>query len=178
LLAIFVLFYWPNSLASVFALQFIGSTLWPVFCAFGLRLILSDLSSEVEGNKKGQYRFVTILAFGVISLRYSIESLPLRLMPLLREPDIRLGRNAYDLKKANIAGLHWTSVIDQHIADPSHILMSQYLKKDEAEFGGKEGRIAACPGTLALSPRPAYEQRCSPKISYVHPLPFEGRNTI
>lgn len=64
-------------------------------------------------------------------------------IPLLREPDIRIVTKAYDLKKAEIPGLHWKSAIDQHVADPSHILMAEFLGKNVADFGGEEQRIDA-----------------------------------
>ena len=64
-------------------------------------------------------------------------------LPLLREPDIRLMRKAYDLKTSNIPGLPWRSVIDRHAADDAHILVAEYLTKDVAHFGGEEQRIAA-----------------------------------
>lgn len=63
-------------------------------------------------------------------------------MPLLREPDIRLARNAYDLKIANISGLPWRSVIDKHVADPAHLMVADFLNKGIVPFGGEEGRIA------------------------------------
>lgn len=69
-------------------------------------------------------------------------------MPLLREPDIRLVRKAYDTKLANIPGLPWRSVIDRHAADPAHILVAEYLNKDFAQFGGEEQRIAAWVGAV------------------------------
>ena len=64
-------------------------------------------------------------------------------MPLLREPDIRLVRKAYDTKMSNIPGLPWKSVIDQHIADHAHILITEYLAKDIQHFGSKEQRVDA-----------------------------------
>jgi len=64
-------------------------------------------------------------------------------MPLLREPDVRIVTKAYDLKIANIPGLHWKIAINQHMADPAHILLSEYLRRDQSEFGGKEKRIKA-----------------------------------
>lgn len=64
-------------------------------------------------------------------------------LPLLREPDIRLVTNAYDLKVANIPGLPWRSVIDRHAADYAHILVAEYLKKDIRQFGSEEQRIEA-----------------------------------
>ena len=69
-------------------------------------------------------------------------------MPLLREPDIRLVRKAYDTKLANIPGLPWRSAIDRHVADPAHILVAEYLNKDVAQFGGEEQRIAAWVGAV------------------------------
>ena len=65
------------------------------------------------------------------------------LLPLLREPDIRLVTKAYHLKVANIPGLPWRSVIDRHAADAAHILVAEYLKKDIREFGSEEQRIEA-----------------------------------
>lgn len=64
-------------------------------------------------------------------------------MPLLREPDIRLVRKAYDLKLASIEGLPWQSVIDGHIADPAHLLVGDFLTKDIEQFGSEERRIEA-----------------------------------
>jgi hypothetical protein len=64
-------------------------------------------------------------------------------MPLLREPDIRLVMKAHDLKSANIPGLPWQSVIDQHTADAARILVIEYLRKDILEFGSEEQRIEA-----------------------------------
>ena len=64
-------------------------------------------------------------------------------MPLLREPDVRIVTKAYDLKMADIPGLHWKSAIDQHMADPAHQLVAEYLGKDEDDFGGREQQIDA-----------------------------------
>jgi hypothetical protein len=71
-------------------------------------------------------------------------------MPLLREPDIRLVKKAFDTKMSNIPGLPWQSVIDQHIADPAHILVAEYLAKDIREFGNEEGRIDAWSATVKI----------------------------
>jgi hypothetical protein len=65
------------------------------------------------------------------------------MLPLLREPDIRLMTKAYDLKVANIPGLPWRSVIDRHAADTAHILVAEYLRKDTRQFGSEEQRIEA-----------------------------------
>lgn len=46
-------------------------------------------------------------------------------LPLLREPDVRLLTNAYNLKNSNIGGLPWRSVIDQHFADTAHVLVAE-----------------------------------------------------
>ena len=64
-------------------------------------------------------------------------------LPLLREPDIRLVRKAYDLKLANIPGLPWQTVIHRHFADAAHALVAEYLRKDIQEFDSEEQRIDA-----------------------------------
>jgi hypothetical protein len=64
-------------------------------------------------------------------------------MPLLREPDIRLVRKAYDLKVADIPGLPWRAVIDRHAADPAHLSVAEHLARDVREFGSEEQRIEA-----------------------------------
>ncbi len=65
------------------------------------------------------------------------------MLPLLREPDIRLVTKAYDLKAANIPGLPWRSVIDQHAADPAYIMVAEYLRQDIRQLGSEEQRIEA-----------------------------------
>ena len=63
-------------------------------------------------------------------------------MPFLKEPDLRLVVKAYDLKVSpmQIPGLPWQSVIDNHAADPAHIMVAEYLGK---EFAIENERIAA-----------------------------------
>lgn len=63
---------------------------------------------------------------------------------------------AYELKVANLPGLHWKKEIDQHMADPAHQLVAEFLNKDEAEFGGREQRIDAWISAVkALDPNAA-----------------------
>ena len=64
-------------------------------------------------------------------------------LPLLNEPDVRLVQKAYDAKIADVKGLPWKSVIDQHAADLAHILVAEYMAKDIQQFGSEEARIDA-----------------------------------
>ncbi len=64
-------------------------------------------------------------------------------MPLLREPDIRLVTKAHHTRTANIPGLPWQSVIDQHAANYAHTLVAEYLWRDIQQFGSEERRIEA-----------------------------------
>ena len=61
-------------------------------------------------------------------------------LPLLKTVDIRILKNAYDLKVSDIPGLPWQAEIDRHIADPSYLLMAEFLRRP---FQRKEDRIDA-----------------------------------
>lgn len=65
------------------------------------------------------------------------------MLPLLREPDVRIVVRAYETKLADIPGFPWQKVIDNHIAEPAHRLMADFLRRPVVEFGGEEQRIAA-----------------------------------
>ena len=60
------------------------------------------------------------------------------------------------MKLANVHGLPWQSVIDQHIADPRFKLMAEFLVRDVADFGSEEHRINAWMAAVkAQDPRAA-----------------------
>ena len=61
-------------------------------------------------------------------------------LPLLREPDIRIITKAYDRKLANIPEFPWQGAIDQYLAQPEYLLVSEFMRM---EFRTEEDRIDA-----------------------------------
>jgi len=94
-------------------------------------------------------------------------------MPLLREPDIRLVMKAYDTKTGNITGLSWQSVIDHHAADHSHILVASFLAKDIQQFGSETQRIAAWSAAVK-----AYDPNASASRATWHRYKKEVKNLL
>ena len=61
-------------------------------------------------------------------------------IPFLKSPDLRVLDKAYNAKLANIPGMPWQRIIDQHIPRPEHLLAFEFL---EADYPSEQKRIDA-----------------------------------